>query len=266
MPQPTGRFEWTQAPWGHVLRCQALLEVADHFFTGGDIALAAGDPEWDEVAREIGIEAGRLLLVRQVHRADVAVARAARSPEWDRPEADVIVSDDRTSAIGVRVADCAPILLADARRGVVGAAHAGWRGTVHGAATAAVRAMSATFGSAPADLVAAIGPCLGRCCGEVGAEVVAAFRAAGHAEESLARWFQTGALGRPYLDLALANADQLNRAGIKAEHVHVAGLCTKTHAGVLHSYRAHGGAAGRMVAVIRAGQSVADRSAISSAL
>jgi polyphenol oxidase len=253
LPQPTGAFEWTQAAWGTVLRCRPLRDVADHFFTTADIALAPDDPEWDAVAREIGVERQHLLLVRQVHKADVAIVRPTRSSEWPRPEADVIVSDDVRSAIGVRVADCAPILIADTRRGVVGAVHAGWRGTVQRAAAVAVQAIGETFGSAPEDLIAAIGPCLGRCCGEVGAEVVEAFRAAGHSDDALGRWFHPVQSGRSYLDLALANRDQLTGAGVLPSRIHVAGLCTKTHADVLHSYRAQGTIAGRMAAVIRAG-------------
>jgi len=226
-----------------------LLDVADHFFTTRDLQLREDEREWGAVAQQIGVDAARLLLIRQVHRADVAVARAGRPAAWVRPEADVIVSDDPGSAIGVRVADCAPILLADGRLRVVGAAHAGWRGTVHGAAAAAVRAMHETFGSAPADLVAAIGPCLGQCCGEVGLEVVDAFREAGHSQDALTRWFAPGASGRPYLDLARANRDQLEDAGVS--RIHVAALCTKSHASVLHSYRADKESAGRMVGVIR---------------
>lgn len=251
LPQPNDGFYWTQAPWGAVLRSRPLLDVVDHFFTAANLHLAAGDPAWERVAGALGVVPGRLLLIRQVHRADVAIARAVRPPEWHRPEADAIVSDDAASAIGVRVADCAPILLTDSRLGVVGAVHAGWRGAVQGAAGAAVRAMEDTFGSRPADLLAAIGPCLGPCCGEVGPEVVDAFRAAGHGDDALARWFHTGGSGRPYMDLGLANRDQLIRAGVLPGQVHVAGLCTKTHAAALHSYRAHGSAAGRMVAVIR---------------
>lgn len=161
-----------------------------------------------------------------------------------------MVSDDPQSAIGVRVADCAPILIADRRLGVVAAAHAGWRGTVQRAAAVAVESMTREFGSGPADLVAAIGPCLGACCGEVGQDVVRAFEDAGH--EQVGRWFTTGPTPRPYLDLARANADQLRDAGIPAGSIHVSGLCTRTHAGLLHSYRADGAAAGRMVGAIRA--------------
>jgi YfiH family protein len=252
LPQPNDGFEWTQASWGPVLRCRPLLAVADHFFTSSNLELRDERREWQAVAREVGVDPEQVLLLRQVHGAATAVARRGRSSPWTRPEADVAVTDDCASAIAVRVADCTPILLADRRLGVVGAAHAGWRGTVQGAASAAVRAMHESFGSKPADLVAGIGPCLGVCCGEVGPEVVTAFRDAGHSPESLARWFAEGSGDRSYLDLPLANRDQVAAAGVPAAQIHVAGLCTKTFAGVFHSYRAARERAGRMVGIIRA--------------
>ena len=171
---------------------------------------------------------------------------------WLAPVADAIVSDDPASAIAVRVADCAPILLADSRRGVVGAVHAGWRGTVQSVAVEGVHAMQREFGSSPADLVAAIGPCLGACCGEVGEEVVDAFTRAGHDSADVARWFSPGPRGRPHFDLSRANVDQLAGAGVPRSNIHVAELCTKTHTGLMHSYRASGTTAGRMVGAIRA--------------
>jgi polyphenol oxidase len=252
LPQPNDGFEWTQAPWGAVLRCRPLLAVADHFFSSSNLELRDDRGEWLAVAGEIGVDPEQVLLLRQVHGAATAVGRRGRSSPWTRPEADIAVTDDCASAIAVRVADCTPILLGDRRLGVVGAAHAGWRGTVQGAASAAVRAMQESFGSKPNDLVAAIGPCLGVCCGEVGPEVVAAFRDAGHPSASIARWFTAGSGDRSYLDLPLANRDQLEAAGIPAAEIHVAGLCTKTFAGVFHSYRAARERAGRMIGIIRA--------------
>ena len=84
MPQPSGGFEWTQAPWGPVLRCRPLLDVADHFFTGRRLCSCADDRrEWEAVAGEIGVEPERLLLIRQVHGADVAVARRDRRRRVD---------------------------------------------------------------------------------------------------------------------------------------------------------------------------------------
>ena len=149
----------------------------------------------------MGVHPERLLLIRQVHGTDVAVRRKGTVSPWRRPQADIIISDDPAVAIGVRVADCAPILLFDATTNVVGAAHAGWRGTAAGTARAAIRAMEATFGSKPADIVAAIGPCLGACCGEMGPEVVELFRATGHSSNDLDQWFTIGKTSRPYLDL-----------------------------------------------------------------
>jgi YfiH family protein len=253
LPQPSGGFEWTQASWGEALTCRPLAAVADHLFTVGNLQLRDDPTEWAAVAASIGVDLDRLLLIRQVHGAQVAIARRGRIDPWERPEGDVIVSDDPASAIGIRIADCAPILLADARLQVVAAAHAGWRGTAQEAAGTAVRAMGAEFGSHPRDVVAAIGPCLGPCCGEVGEEVVTAFRDAGHGERSLGRWFAPGPSGRAFLDLWSANRDQLEAAGVPAVNIHVARLCTRTHATVLHSYRMAREKAGRMAAVIRAG-------------
>ncbi|MDQ3211038.1 MAG: polyphenol oxidase family protein, partial [Acidobacteriota bacterium] len=80
---------------------------------------------------------------------------------------------------------------------------------------------------------------------------VQAFRDAGHAEAAIARWFSAGPSGRPHVDLWHANADQLEGAGVRPEHIHVARLCTRTHAGIFHSYRAAGDQAGRMIGAIR---------------
>ena len=228
-----------------------LEAVAPHLFSIGNLQWRDNASEWDAVAKALDVPLGGLRLIRQVHGTAVAIARRVDESGWSLPVADVIISDDPRAAIAVRVADCAPILLADARRGVVGAAHAGWRGTVHSVASETVRAMQREFASDPHDLVAAIGPCLGACCGEVGHEVVDAFRRAGHSESALAGWFSPGPRGRPHLNLSRANADQLASAGVPRGNIHVAELCTKTHAGLLHSYRASGEAVGRMVGVIK---------------
>lgn len=256
-PQPSGGFEWRQEPWGASLRCGPLAGVAVHLFTAGDLRLVDDEQEWRAAAGGVGVAPEQLRLLSQVHGVEVAIVRRSGSAGgWSRPEADVIVSDDPDVAIGVRVADCAPILIADRRTGAVAAVHAGWRGTAHDAAGTAVGAMRRTFGSAPGDLVAAIGPCLGPCCGEVGPEVVDAFRREGASEAELARWFTPGS-GRPFLNLWAANRDQLSRAGIPAAQIHAAEICTRTHAAVMHSYRAQGAGAGRMAALIRARRSAA---------
>lgn len=250
-PQPNRAFEWTQAPWGAALRCIPLAAIAPHYFTIGNLGLRPGAAEWDAVANAVQVSAGGLRLVRQVHGASAAAARKGMASPWEEPEADAIVSDDPDVALVVRVADCAPILLADRKRAVVGAAHAGWRGAMQSMAGEAVLAMQREFGTDPSDLTAAIGPCLGPCCGEVGQEVIQAFQEAGHSGPALERWFSPGPRGRPMLDLWMANVDQLSAAGVPRDSIHVAELCTRTHAGIMHSYRVSGAAAGRMAGVIR---------------
>jgi YfiH family protein len=247
-PQPTGAFSWAQEPWGRALRCTAL--PARHLFTSSDLMLRDEEREWDAVAESLGVTRERLLLVKQVHGTAVAVARAGRPAAWERPQAAVIVTDDPQVAIGVRVADCAPVLLFDPVRRAAGAAHAGWRGTAAGASTTAVAALAREFGSRPSALVAAIGPCLGRCCGEVGPDVLDAFRAGGATADDIAAWFTPGARDRSFLDLERANRDQLIRAGLEAGSIFASGLCTKTHRARLHSYRGAGAGAGRLLAAI----------------
>lgn len=199
-----------------------------------------------------GVEPAQLRLLHQVHGRAIAIARRWATVSWTRPDADGILSDDPSVALVVRVADCAPVLMADRRLGVVAAVHAGWRSTMQRIVEAAVSSLTQTFGSRPEDLVVAIGPSLGTCCGEMGEEVVEAFRAAGHEEDALARWFVREPGRRPHFDLWRANRDQLERSGVVPDAIHIAGLCTKTHRDTFHSYRAAGQAAGRMAAVIRA--------------
>ena len=183
--------------------------------------------------------------------------------------ADVAISDDPGVALSVKVADCVPILLADARTRSVAAVHAGWRGTAAGAVRSAVEALGVHFGSAPHDVVAAIGPSIGPCCYRVGRDVREAFEAAGTWAGALDAWFSPhpkveprhgvpgtdpAASGRgpaSFLDTWTANADQLRVAGVSAANIHVSSLCTSCHRDVFHSYRVDGEQAGRMIAVIR---------------
>ena len=240
-----------QAPWGAVLVCRPLQKYAEHFFTAASLTLRDSQEEWDSVAAFAGVSPERLRLLNQVHGRTIAMAAADDTSPWTRPEADAVLTSDSSIALVVRVADCAPVLLADRRTGVIAAVHAGWRSTMQRIVPTAVEALAANHGSDPADLVAAIGPSLGSCCGEMGEEVVEAFRAAGHDEDTLRRWFVREPGKRPHFDLWRANREQLEQAGVPAASIHTAELCTRTHPEFFHSYRAAGAGAGRMAAVIR---------------
>jgi len=195
----------------------------------------------DETRRRVAealSDRGRLLLLKQVHGA-----RVARAP-WDgTPEADAALSRDAGIFVGIETADCLPLFVVDARRRVLVAAHAGWRGTAAGIATRAVEALAAE-GSRPEDLAAALGPCIGPCCYEVGEDVREAF---GDAAFGL---FRPGPAGRPHFDLRAANARQLAAAGVPPEATAHVDECTRCHPDLYHSYRRDGRGAGRMISFV----------------
>ena len=266
LPPVPDTFRWTQESWGTALRCTPLELVASHLFTTRELALTEAR-DLDRLAAAVG--ARRVAMVTQVHKADVVVIHRNRPRERsprveDRPDADVLVSDDPDVAVAVRAADCVPILIADPASGTVAAVHAGWRGTAARAAQSAVDALAREFGSQPRDLVAAIGPSIGACCYEVGAELVDSFAAAGHERYLIDRWFSAppprkgSFVGRKmargasplHLDVAGANRDQLVLAGMAEANVHVSGLCTAEHLDIFPSFRVERSQAGRMAGVI----------------
>jgi len=228
------------------------MPYARHLFTAATLRLKDRPDEWISLAAYAGVEPEKLLRLRQVHGNSVVCVSRGMDAHWEPPEADAAITSDGSVALVVQVADCAPILLADPDGHAVAAVHAGWRSTMRRIAIRTVERMHAEFGTDPATLVAAIGPSLGECCGEMGEEVVEAFRSAGHEERDLTRWFSRASGSRPHFKLWDANRDQLLAAGLRPEAIHVAGLCSRTYKDAFHSYRAAGSAAGRMAAVIRA--------------
>ncbi len=184
----------------------------------------------------------------QVHSADVVVADTPRDLNVDAVKADVIITDRPDITLFLRFADCVPVLLYDPVRRAVGLVHAGWRGTLQRAAAAAVQALSARYGSRPADLVAGIGPSIGPCHYEVGPEVAAQTRAVfdGRAEGLL-----RAVAGRTHLDLWAANAEVLRAAGV--EQIETGGVCTACRTDDFFSHRGEHGQTGRFGALIGLG-------------
>jgi len=199
----------------------------------------------------------RLVRLEQVHGVETVVVRAPDVPaasgtDGGLSHADGAMTDDSATAVAIQVADCVPLLIADPSTGGVAAVHAGWRGTAAGMAGHAVRAMARAFGSRPADLVAAIGPSIGRCCYRVGPDVVEAFRAAGSSDAVLRAWFAPEAGSDHFrFDVPRANRDQLIETGLSGAQVHACGLCTACHPRLFHSYRRDGAGTGRLAGVIR---------------
>jgi YfiH family protein len=258
VPAPDG-FEWRDAPPGPVLVCRALEPYAAHLFTTCQWPLGsrtAGDrtSAWADVARALGVDGAHLVRAHQVHGASVVVRRAGEPPRGDAPlpEADILVSDDPAIVLAVQTADCVPLLIADRSRGAVAAAHAGWRGLAARVPGVTVHALVQTFGSRASDLAAAIGPSISAPRYEVGDEVRERFREGAFPSSQLARWFVPAERpGHWFFDGWAAARDQLAAAGIPADQIYLAGLCTASLPDLLCSYRRDGQAAGRIAAAIR---------------
>lgn len=253
LPAPLAPFAWIDTPWGPALSCEALQPFARHVFTarGLDLPHADAGAGWAPLATWLGVEAPDLWRMRQVHGVTVHTEHVALCDgTW--PEGDLLATDRSDVALAVRTADCVPLLYADSRTGVVAAVHAGWRGTVAGAASRMVEVLASRFGSRPDDLVVAIGPCIGPEHYEVGQDVVDAFSSAWPGDAARGTWWTPREVrGKYLLDLWTITRDQLAAVGVAPARMHLAGLCTATHAAVLQSYRIDGAAAGRMVAAIR---------------
>jgi polyphenol oxidase len=136
-------------------------------------------------------------------------------------------------------ADCTPVLLADPVTGTIGLAHAGWRGTAAEIARKTVAAMTEHFGVQPGNLLASIGPSIGPCCYEVDESVRKQMPA-------YARFFQPHGKGHYQLDLWGINETQLRLAGVPADHIAVARVCTECNHELFCSYRYEQGKTGRM--------------------
>ncbi len=183
-----------------------------------------------------GAGPGQLAVPVQVH--GTTIRRADGGGEY--PACDALMTDRVGLVLGVTVADCVPILLADPVSHVIAAAHAGWRGTAAGIARAVVRAMEGESGISPRRLLAFVGPAAGACCYAVGPEVADLFT-----PEVVNR--RDGGL---FVDLKSSNAAQLAASGVLPGSIEIHPLCTITERHLLHSFRRDGSRSGRMMAAI----------------
>ena len=183
------------------------------------------------MAAALGVEPHRFLTLYQIHSPEVVVAETPWTAEA-RPRADAIVTRMRALAIGVTTADCGPILFADPKARVIGAAHAGWRGALCGVIEATVAAME-RLGAVRTEIRAAIGPMIRQRNYEVGSDLIARFAAEDHASS---RFFAAAPRdGHALFDLSGYVAARLARAGVG--HVEDLGLCTYADPDHFFSYR-----------------------------
>jgi polyphenol oxidase len=201
-------------------------------------------------AGETVLPGARLVTLHQVHSADV-VTVTMPWPDDARPHADGVVTNRQGLLLGILTADCVPVLFADAERGIVGAAHAGWKGALGGVTDNIITAMVG-LGAQRDSIVTAIGPCIGRASYEVSDDFAKVFENADSANE---RFFTGGKSGHHYFDIEAYVIHRLSAAGIV--RIEPLGLDTYADPQRFFSYRrtCHAGEAdyGRQISLIGIG-------------
>jgi len=217
----------------------------------------------------LGVKNLQLVTLKQIHSDIVHVFNSAPAEVL---QGDAAITGTPGLLLAAQTADCIPILLTDPKNRVVAAIHSGWRGTLRRIAAKTVGRMQMVFGTRPADVIAAIGPGIGRCCYEVGVEVVKEFAAQ---FPQAADWFtgpydqlSTGEEPNPFLwlsmsppghepppptaqlDLIAANRAILQEAGVSSRNITASDLCTSCRTDVFFSHRREAGRTGRQLAVI----------------
>jgi polyphenol oxidase len=192
-----------------------------------------------------------LALTWQVHGADVCVVHDERdAAQTEQRHCDALTTNAPHILVGVKTADCVPVLLGDARTRACAAVHAGWRGTASSIVAHALARMRAEYGTVAADVHAAIGPAALACCYEVGREVIETFRARFQYADGLLTPTRPD---HARIDLHKANCAQLVAAGVPAAQIHTAPLCTICRPDLFFSYRREKrlyGRTGRLLAVV----------------
>jgi len=248
----------------------------------GTRVLNLGFADWDSRDRvlenrkkffaAIGASKMRIVTLRQIHsdishRVDAASARAAEAPQGD-----ALFTCEPGILLAVQTADCVPILLADTKLHAVAAIHAGWRGTLRRIAAKTLGRMQMEFGTHPENVIAALGPGIGRCCYEVGSDVAREFHAqfpnarewfdgpfdalaSGENDPNWLPWLTMRPPGHPppsphvNLDLIAANRAILIDAGVPPRQISASEFCTSCRTDLFFSYRRER-STGRLMAAI----------------
>lgn len=203
----------------------------------------------------VGIDTKNLVLSQQTHTNNViAVDEEHRGTGITKPsfcDVDGMVTNKSGVALVTQYADCTPLVFYDPVKRVIATSHAGWRGTVQLIGRCTVDKMVKEFGCKPSDIIAGIGPCIGKCCYEVDDPVVEKFKELDFLKLSDII-FPVGN-GKYMLDLVEANRQILIYSGIKPENIDVGDICTCCNSQDLHSHRATKGKRGNLALIIELG-------------
>lgn len=194
-------------------------------------------------ASALGSDIEDMFSAKQIHSSTVEIV--TKNDLGRHFECDGFVTSEKGLLLTVKVADCVPILLHD-ETGVIGAVHAGWRGTVSGIAVNAVKKMI-SLGASAENIKVAIGPCIHSCCYEVDIPFVNAVKAAEYGSELLSFITPAKTEGKFYADLTEMNRHLLTLSGVKDENINICPYCTSCESDVFFSHRASHGKRGLMM-------------------
>ena len=258
LPQNRGELVWMTAPNLSAVHAftTRLGGVSEGIFASWNLGENRGDDP-DRVRRNyallgqaLGFDYRDIVFTRQIHENTVRVVTAADRHRLFTPvpyEADGLITDEKNVPLIIFTADCVPILLQDPVRGVIGAVHAGWRGSVLDIAGTAIRQMGSAFGCEPVHIRAAIGPCISQCCFETGPEVP---RAMDGCDGQAPGFYREKGNGKCMVDLKGFNRRLLLRAGLLPENICVSGECTLCSHEKYWSHRYTKGERGSQASVI----------------
>ena len=263
---------FNKLPWlahGFSMRQGGVSEI------DGEKVLNLGAVEWDKrenveenkkrFQAAVGASDLDFVSLHQIHSDVVRIFDATPSKQC---KGDALATNRKGLLLGVRTADCSPVLVVDPKKRVVAAIHAGWRGTLARIVAKTIGQMQMEFGSQAKHLLAAIGPTIGGCCYEVGTEVAADFSAKFSNASEFFDELRTGDEPNPLqwlnmmppghqpppkkvlLDLKKANTLQLLEAGVLEKNIFVTELCTSCDVDRLFSYRKEGAMSGRLLGVV----------------
>lgn|SRR5688572_2791366 len=196
----------------------------------------------------------KLATAWQVHGVDVKAVKTDKDIANSEERFDALVSDRSDTLVGVKTADCAPILIGDPKTGSYAAMHSGWKGTAGKIITQAVEKLQREYGSDPVNMMAAVGPCASGKNYEVGLDVIDTFAAEFPSHE---KYFTPTRPGHALVDLRAANTDLLAGVGVNAANIFVAPFCTMERTDLFFSYRVEKkayGKTGRLLSVIGRGK------------
>ena len=261
-------FYWRESGGVKVLISRALEEKG---FTNGFSTRAGGVSDFPENSlnlagydedsaeniaenrrRFLGVFGGDFTLAScwQIHSADVRVVKDLADAKDGDYKMDALVSDVKNVLLGVKTADCVPVLLGDVKTGAFAAIHAGWRGTVQSIVLKAIEKMRALYSTSTIDLIAAIGPAATCKNYEIGQDVIDEFS---KNFPNSAHLFTPTKENHALIDLHTANKEQLLSIGVLPENISVAPLCTMERTDLFFSYRKEKklyGKTGRLMSVI----------------